>query len=59
MKLQDPERAALGIAEFARAIGCSSDTVRREIIAGRLKTFRFSRRRLIPISELRRVLDGK
>lgn len=55
MESQD-QRVALGIAEFARALGCSTDTVRRQVAAGKLKSFRFSRRVLIPISELRRLL---
>jgi excisionase family DNA binding protein len=59
MQLQNPERAALRITEFARAIGCSTDTVRRQVAAGKLKAIRFSRRVLIPISELRRILTAK
>lgn len=56
MQIKNPDRVALGIAEFARAIGCSADTVRRQVAAGKLKAVKFSRRVLIPISELYRIL---
>jgi excisionase family DNA binding protein len=57
MQLNQLERAAFGIGEIARAMGTSNDTVRRLIAAGKLRAVRFSRRVLIPASELRRILD--
>ena len=51
-----PQQKALGMREFARAIGVSFDSVYRAVNANKIRTFYFGRRRLIPASELARVL---
>lgn len=53
------ERAAIGVDEFASAIGVSKFTVHRRIKDGSLRTVRFGRRVLIPASELARLLQAE
>lgn len=48
-------RKLFGIAEAAKAIGVSPDTVRRLIKAGALKSVRISRRAMVSASEIERV----
>lgn len=48
-------RELFGIAEAAKAIGVSPDTVRRLIKAGALKSVRISRRAMVSASEIERV----
>lgn len=49
-------RTAFGFAEAARSLGCHLDTLRRAANERRLRTIRLSRRRLIPASEMQRIL---
>ena len=50
-------RAALSVAEFARAIGVSTFSVHRRIKSGDLRVVRFGRRVLVLASELERLLE--
>lgn len=51
--------ADLGIGEAARAIGVSTDTLRRWDRAGRLKTTRDARnRRRVPVAEVERLRES-
>lgn len=48
-------RAALTVAEFAEAMGCSRATVYNLVAAGQLRAVKVRNARRIPIDELRRV----
>ena len=50
------KRAALSKAEFAERLGVSKDSVTRAILKRKIKTVKFGRRVLIPVSELQRIV---
>ena len=50
------DKAAGSVAEIAAKLGVSKDSVNRAIRRGEIKTLRFGRRKLIPLSELSRLL---
>jgi excisionase family DNA binding protein len=50
-------RSAFSVAEFARAIGISRGSVYALIAAGELKSLKLGDRRIIPASELQRLLS--
>jgi excisionase family DNA binding protein len=56
--VRERERAALSMQEFAAQLGVSKDTVIRAIARGEVKTVKFGRRVLVPMSELERTLRG-
>jgi hypothetical protein len=49
-------RRAEGLREFAASLGVSYDSAYRRAKDGRLKTFRFGKRLLVPASEIVRVM---
>jgi excisionase family DNA binding protein len=53
-----PTKLAYSVVEFAQAIGISRPTVYVMIQRGQLRTVMIGRRRLIPASEIDRVLSG-
>lgn len=55
--LQTPSRLALGIMEAVEQTGLSRSTLYLEIKAGRLRTIKIGKRRLIPHADLIEWLD--
>jgi excisionase family DNA binding protein len=53
-----PAKMAYSVVEFAQAIGISRPTVYVMIQRGQLRTVMIGRRRLIPATEIERVLSG-
>jgi excisionase family DNA binding protein len=53
-----PEPLSVGVNDAADMIGISRANVYNEIKIGRLKTFRFGSRRLIPMTALKEWLDA-
>ncbi len=49
-------KSLLGIQEFAEAVGVSTFTVRRLIEAGKIRNVSVGTRRLIPATELERIV---
>lgn len=56
--MENEKRAALSKQEFAARLGVSKDSVNRAILKNKIKTVRFGRRVLIPVSELSRIMEG-
>lgn len=54
-----PTKLAYSIVEFAAALGISRPTVYSMIHEGQIRTVLIGRRRLIPASEIERVLSGE
>jgi excisionase family DNA binding protein len=51
------EPLAVGIADAATVVGVSPSTIKREIVAGNLPSFRLGGRRLIEYAALRTFVD--
>lgn len=57
-ELAPGNRRALSIPEFCRAIGISRSSAYLLVNAGTLRTIRLGGRRLVPVSEIDRLLEG-
>jgi excisionase family DNA binding protein len=53
----NPAPKLVSFSRFAATIGVSRHTIRRLVVDGKLRTVTIRRRRLIPISELRRLIS--
>ncbi len=56
--LEDGELRALTIKDFCQRIGVSPATAYNLMARGDLKTFTVGKRRLVPVSELKRLIAG-
>lgn len=55
MGKRELDQRAFGIRSVAEAFGLSHDSIKRLVLAGRIKSIHIGGRRLIPISEVDRL----
>jgi hypothetical protein len=58
-KTESVEKQGLSLKEFCTRVGCSESHGWKMLRLGQLKSVSFGRRRIIPASEIERVLGGE